>query len=154
MSLWQKRAVLSAVIWGLVAGGFVVCFFAGDGPSGFIEGNARRNIGGGFLAVGIGAHLIISFFTRRLRKGGSVVVDERDEMIRRKASEAAFNVLAVFVFLVCIALHDAFDNEGGVPAGWLWFLAYSSFILAYLCQAVGAVIFYYWAGSSEQGGQG
>ena len=152
MTLWHKRAVISTLIWAGVAIGFVICFFAGDGPNGFIEGNARRNIGGGLLAAGIAAHLILSFLTRKLHKGKSVVVDERDQTIRRRSSESAFNILAVFVFLSCIALHDAFQEQAGVPAGWLWFLAYSTFILAYLSQSLAAVILYCSSNSLQQKG--
>lgn len=153
MTLWHKRAVLSALIWGVVACGFAFCFFSGDGPNGFIEGNARRNIGAAFLAAGIVLHFTLLFFTRRPRKAEHVVVDERDQVIRRRASELAFNVLAIFVFLSCIALHDAFKEQPGVPIGWLWFLAYSSFILAYLSQAVAALILYCSSNPSPQGEQ-
>ena len=154
MTLWQKRALISAVIWAVVAGGFAICFFSGDGANGFIEGNNRRNVGGGFLAAGIILHFILVFLTRRVRKAKHVVVDERDQIIRRRASESAFNVLAIFVFLSCIALHDAFQSQAGVPIGWLWFLAYASFILAYLSQAVASLIFYCRSNSLQQGESG
>ena len=153
MTLWQKRALLSTIIWTAVALGFVICFFSGDGPNGFIEGNARRNFAGGFLAAGIMAHLILSFFTRKLQKGKSVTVDERDHIIRRHSSESAFNILAIFVFLSCIALHDAFKEQPGVPIAWLWFLAYSSFILAYLAQSLAATILYCSSNPSQKGEQ-
>lgn len=153
MTLWHKRAVISALIWGVVACGFAFCFFAGDGPNGFIEGNARRNIAGGFLAAGLVLHFCLLFLTRSSRKAEHVVVDERDRVIRRRASEWAFNVLAIFVFLSCIALHDAFKEKQGVPIGWLWFLAYSSLILAYLSQAVAALILYCSSNPFQQGEQ-
>jgi putative transcriptional regulator len=82
-----------------------------------------------------------------------IAIDERDQTIRRRASEWAFNVLAIFVFLSCIALHDAFRQEQGVPIGWLWFLAYSSFILAYLSQSLAATILYCSSNQSQKGEQ-
>jgi uncharacterized membrane protein len=151
MTLWQKRALVSTLIWSAVAIGFAICFFSGDGPNDFIEGNTRRNFGGGLLAVGIALHLCLSFLTRRSSKSKHITVDERDQTIRRRSSESAFNVLAVFVFLSCIALHDAFREKQGVPIGWLWFLAYSSFILAYLSQSLAATILYCSSNSSPQG---
>ncbi|UCF04726.1 MAG: DUF2178 domain-containing protein [bacterium] len=142
MTLWQKRALLSALIWGIVAAGFLVCFLSGYGPSAFIEGNPRRNIGAAFLAAGILSYTLLLYFTKKRRKARPVLVDERDQTLSRKASEGAFFVLALFVFLFSIALHDAFRDKGSVPIGWLWSLAYSSWILAYLSQAVIALIFY------------
>ena len=151
MTLWQKRALLSTLIWSAVALGLAICFFSGDGPNGFIEGNTRRNIGGTLLAVGIVLHLCLSFLTRRSSKSKHITVDERDQTIRRRSSESAFNILAIFIFLSCIALHDAFKEQPGVPIGWLWFLAYSSFILAYLAQSLAATILYYSSNPSQQG---
>ena len=152
MTLWHKRAVISSVIWGVVAFCFVICFFSADGPNGFIEGNNRRNLAGAILPVGIVSHFILLFLTRSSRKDEHILIDERDQIIRRRASESAFNVIAIFVFIACIVLHDAFNSTEGVPVGWLWFLAYSTFILAYLAQAVGAMILYCCSVPLKQGG--
>jgi hypothetical protein len=149
MTLWRKRALAGSIIWSVVAAGFVISFLSGDGPSGFIKGNARRNIGAGFLAAGIAAHFIVRHLTRRPRKSERVLVDERDESIMRRASEWAFFILALFVFLFSIGLHDAFRSQGSVPIGWLWFLAYSSWILAHCSQSVAALILYH--GKSGRG---
>jgi uncharacterized membrane protein len=142
MTLWRKRALISALIWGAVATGFTASVLYGEGPNAYVEGSLQRNVGAGFLAAGIFGQLILSLFTRRKQRANRVTVDERDERISQRSSEVGFIAVAIGVFLAAIALHDFFRESGCVPVGWLWILAYSSWIVGYFAQAVSALILY------------
>lgn len=139
MSMWQRRAVIWMVIWAVATVGFLVAGFVGKGPAGLAQDTPRRDLAAGFVAGGIVLSMAVRFVTRR-RAG--VTVDERDEAINGKSSEIALGLTAAGVFVGCIALNEAYHAAGAVPVNWVWFLAFSSMVVAHLAQAVGAVILY------------
>ena len=152
MTAWQKRALAGGIIWTVVAAGFLVCVFAGDGPAAFTEGTAARNIAAGFVAAGIFSHLVLRYLTRSRAGSRSLQIDERDIRISQRSSEGAFAALAIFVFISCIALHDKYQDAGSVPAGWLWILAYASWILGYLSLSITSLVMYYRSGGGHAEG--
>ena len=142
MSLWHKRAVILAAIWIAVSTGFLAVSLSGEGPKALREDSAKRDLAAVFVGAGILASMTIHFLTRRRRKAGVALVDERDETIRRKSAEIAFGVTTVGVFLFCIVLNDVFGEAGAVPVDWLWFVAWSTMAAAHLGQALAAVVMY------------
>jgi uncharacterized membrane protein len=152
MTTWHKRALISCVIWAVVAAGFTICVLLSDGPGVFTEGTPERNIAAGFVAAGIFSHLVLRYITRQRAGSTGIQIDERDVLISQRSSEGAFAVLAIFVFLSCIVLHDRFQGAGSVPVGWLWILAYASWILGYLSLAVTALVLYTRSGGGHAEG--
>ena len=151
MTLWLKRAVVSSASWMTVAVIYLFAAFAGDGPAGLEKGEGRRNLIAVCLGVGIVSHLALFHLTRERKDSERVLVDERDREVRRQASHVAFIVTAVAVFLGCIVLDDRFQASGCVPVGWVWFLGYGGWILAYLAEALATVVCY---GRADTRGEG
>ena len=142
MSLWQKSAVIMAVVWILVSAGFLAASLSGQGPTDLAKDSAKRDVAAVFVGAGILANFIVRYLTRRRKDAAVAQVDERDELIQRKSSGIALGSTTVGVFLFCIILNDTFDEVGAVPANWLWFVAWSTMAASYLGQALTAVVLY------------
>ena len=142
MALWHKRVLIQALIWSVAAAGFLSFSFAGDGPAWLIKHSPRRNAAAGFVGGALALHMTVRYFTRNRKDAPEPLVDERDEEINRKSSEIALGLTVAGVFLGAVALNDAFAEPGAVPAGWLWFLAWSTMLLSHLSQALTAVVMY------------
>lgn len=139
LSQTRQRAWLITGIWSLAGVGFFLTFFMGGGPGTFPEDSARHLLGAVFMAFGFGGHGLAWWLTRR-RKGGPLLTDERDFQVSARASQATLVVVLVVIFSFAIGLWVAFEDEGSVPAGWMWFLAYGEVILAYVTSGVAALI--------------
>ena len=147
MSLWHKRTLGQAAIWLVGAAGFLLAGLGGDGPAALVEDSTARRTAALFVGGALLASLALRYVTRRR----GALVDERDEMIRRRSSEIALGLTAGGVFLACIALHDHFAAAGAVPVAWLWFTAWATMAASHLGQAVVALILYSGAGGRGQG---
>lgn len=111
----------------------------------------RRVVGAIFLAIGIFGTPALLYLTRKTVIDGRVVADERDEQVARRATQAGLVCVLVYVFLTCIALWDRYQPEGAVPAGWMWVLAYSTLILAYIAPAAASLFLHLGIGSHAEG---
>jgi uncharacterized membrane protein len=130
MTQLKKRALYTIAIWGALMLPFVILFFAGGGPERYLDERWRRVLVGGTIAAAFLLYAVMLYFTRK--RPGEIASDERDIAIRGKANEIAFTVVLLYVFLVSIALFEHYRPGGSVPAGWMWFLAYSTVFSAYV----------------------
>jgi hypothetical protein len=149
MTQARKRAVWSLLVWGGAAAVFVAAFVTGGGPAEYVEDRTRILLGAAALGVAFVAHFVMLWKTRTREDDRPVLSDERDERIARRANGIALVVSLVYVFLLCIVLYEAHHDSRLVPVGWMWFLAYSSAMMAYLSQAVATL-----ALDSAMGGHG
>jgi len=127
------------LIWCLAGLGFILTFFTGGGPGTFPEDSGRHLLGAVFMALGFGGHGLAWWLTRQ-RKGDPPLTDERDFQVAARASQATLVVVLMVIFGFLIGLWVAFENEGSVPAGWMWFLAYGEAVLAYVTSGVATLI--------------
>jgi hypothetical protein len=148
MSRTRLRAWLTAGIWSIAAAGLVGSFFLGSGPEGFAADSLRHLTAAGAVAFGFFGYWLVLWVTRR-RKGAPPAEDERDLLVTSRANQTALVVVLVWVFAVAIGLWVAYEAAGQVPAGWLWFLAYGSVVVATVTSAVGTLV---WDG--RLGGRG
>jgi hypothetical protein len=74
------------------------------------------------------------------RRDGAVAVDERDDQVVARASQATLVVVLMAVFLLSVGLWEAYRAEGAVPVGWLWFLAYGVIIVTFVVHAVATLV--------------
>lgn len=149
MSVMQKKAMFSTIIWSIITVVFVLLFVSGDGPDSFVKGKQRRNIAAGFVGAGIVLHLILARVFRKTKSGQQVLVDERDENIAGKASVGSSYFIAVFVFAFCIIVEEKFMDAGSVPVSWIWFLAYMVMIFTYFIPAAASLIIYFMNSTNE-----
>jgi hypothetical protein len=136
----KKRAILTLTIWSVVLIALIVIFFSRGGPSTYIHDTVKKGTIGAFFAAGYIAYGLMMFLTRVKSGGASVVRDERDERIGRRASLVALMAVLVFVFFTCISLYEHYHDEGLVPVGWMWFLGYASVFVAYISSSVAVLV--------------
>jgi hypothetical protein len=128
------------MIWGIVLILIVAVFFSRGGPSTYVHDRLKRNTVGVFFAAGYISFGLMRFLTRVKSGGAHVVRDERDERIDRRANFAALFVALCFVFFTCIGLYEHYHDDGLVPVGWMWFLAYASVFLSYISGSVATLV--------------
>ena len=139
MSQTRRRAWLAAVIWSLAGVGFLASTFSGGGPAELAQDSLRHLAGAGAIGFGFLGYWLVLLFTRQ-RKGKPPVSDERDAQIVARANQATLVVVLVGIFTLTLGLWLAYETEGSVPVGWMWFLAYGSVILASLTSPVATLI--------------
>jgi len=135
----RKRAWLAAVLWTLAGIGFGVTFFWGGGPETLPEDSLRHLAGAGALAFGFLGYWITLWVTRQ-KPGGPLLADERDHQVVARANQATLVIVLLGIFVFTIGLWTAYEDVGGVPVGWMWFLAYGSVILASVTSALSTLI--------------
>ena len=89
-----------------------------------------RALTAAIILPGYVLNLGVLWWSRRGRRTGEL--DERDEIIARRASEATLTILAVLVLAGSIALFETHAEVGTVPVGWLYFMAYGT--MARICK--------------------
>lgn len=132
MTQQKKRAFLTLVIWGIVAFAFAAFFFLRGGPDTFYEEDERVVLNAGFILAGWISYGLMLYFTRAKPGSQHVLRDERDETIGARANATALVIVLMYVFLVCIIIKEVYGARGGVPLGWMWFLAYSSVFVGFV----------------------
>ncbi len=130
----------TVAIWTAVAAGFLATFFFSGGVETFADDSIRIAAGAIFLACGVFGTPIMLYLTRAQPGAEHLVCDERDDRLARKANLIGLTTVALYVFLVCIGLWEAYREPGAVPVGWMWFLAYSTMIFVYLSTAISTLI--------------
>lgn len=138
MTQLKKRAIWSLLIWSLVFIGLCIVFFSQGGAKTFLDGEHRVTLTRSFITAGFFFYFLLLFLTRKGIGGKPVIKDERDDMIEKYAMTAAFYVLLVYIFLICLFLYWYYKLNLitlEMPVGWMWFLGVSSFCLGYICHA-------------------
>jgi uncharacterized membrane protein len=119
------RATWKVIIWSVVLAAFVVLFFGGGGPRGFAHDKGRIVAVAVLFGAGYITLFIMMGLTGRKSERG-LKRDERDERLESRAAGITLTVVLVYVYFLGIALWIVFQDSGYVPAGWMWFLAYST----------------------------
>ena len=142
MTTLQKQAFVKLIVCASVLAVVSVIFFASGGAETFAHDKSRILLMSVFLGIGFAAIFGVLFLDRGKRRKGAVLYDERDERIVRLANGSAFMALAVYVFVASIALWVFHQERGTVPAGWMWFLAYTSVFLGVVFHSAMTLILY------------
>ncbi len=136
-----RRAAWKVGIWSVVLAVFIVMFFGGGGPGGFAHDKGRIVAVAILFIAGYVSFFIMMSLTRTRKGEQGLSRDERDDRLESKAGGATLTFTLVYVYALSIALWAYFQKSGQVPAGWLWFLAYSSVFLAMLTHGIFTLLF-------------
>ena len=140
MTQTKIRARFGLGIWGLVAAAFGLVFFLGGGAASYADDSIRMLVAAVILAAGFIGYVSMLYLTREKTNNKTLIRDERDLEIARKANEIALVAVLVFVYAVCIALFLGYETAGSLPVGWMWFLAYATGCFGLLAQAVATLV--------------
>ncbi|HCJ11192.1 MAG TPA: hypothetical protein DHW14_08550 [Clostridiales bacterium] len=136
----QRRALCTLVIWGIVALVFVALFLWGDGPSTWALYDDWRPKAAALVLLAGFIAFWMTLHATRCRQGGQ---DERDALIQGKACAIALVAVMAYVFFASIGLYVRYESQSTVPAGWLWFLAYTTFLLGWIVGSAASLYYYH-----------
>jgi len=139
MSIARRNAIAAAIIWALILGGLITAVIK-PGAANFTapEQQIWRILTAIIILPGFLLNAYLGWRSRRgLREGE---LDERDEAIARRASEATLIVVAILVYLTAIILYETHLPSGTVPTGWMYLLAYGTAALISLVHALATLI--------------
>jgi hypothetical protein len=129
------RAKWKVIIWSVILAAFVVIFFGGGGPDGFASDRGRIVTVAILFGAGYGIFFFMMGATRSGKKGG-LARDERDERLESRAGGISLGIILAYVYILSIALWAYFQDGGSVPAGWMWFLGYSTVFLGMIAHGI------------------
>lgn len=132
MTQSNKRAIWSLCIWGPIALAFVVLFFIVGKPATYTDTRIVRILISAIFGLGFLSYALMLFQTRLKPGQESYASDERDEMISMQGANAGMIVVMVYVYVLAMGLFLNYEEVGSVPVGWMWFLAYSTMLMAFL----------------------
>lgn len=138
----QKRSIFDFIISAVFLTGLTALFFSGGGAETYVQDTTRKILVAVLLGLGYLLLFLVLFLVKLKSKDRTILMDERDERIARQAMGIAFTVFAIYVFLMCIGLYEAYNTSEVMPVGWMWFLAYSSGFIAILSRAAATLILY------------
>jgi len=142
MSLARKHSIVLCSIWFAILVSFCVVFFS-TGIDSFSDVERK----GGRLSVAtiiLPGYLISFLLFHRARKGRKKgEMDERDQVIERKASEVSLIIILLIVYASSTGLYESYREAGAVPVGWMYFMAYGSIaFISFLQPAISLIIDY------------
>jgi len=142
MSLARKQALISGSLWLAITVAFFVLFFR-VGPEAFTsaEHAGVRHLTVAIIMLGYLVSFVLMARARRGQQRGEL--DERDKAVELKAAMVTLTVMVVGFYLATIGLYSLHSETGAVPAGWLYFLAYTSVTLVSLVYPVATLIIDY-----------
>jgi len=117
MNKAQIRSIYSLAIWGIVA--LVICggFFLWGGPEGFAGDSLRILITATGFGLGYLGYILMLKLTRKKSSATTMLQDERDHEIARRANGTALVSVLVFIFVLSMVLFNRFQGLGVLPVG-------------------------------------
>ena len=139
MSYARRNAIIATIIWTLILGGLIASVL-GPGISLFTAPaqGIWRLLAAVIILPGFLLNAWLGWRSKRGRQLGEL--DERDDAIARRASEATLIVVAVLIYVTSIILYETYHDSGAVPTGWLYLLAYGTVVMVSLVHAVATLV--------------
>ena len=137
MSVSYKKSLFTTIMFGLFFF-FITTYFIIIGPDAFLENRIHFVVNAIVIAVTMISFVVMLLLTNRSKS----IVDERDKNIQIKASSAGLMLTSMYVFILSIVLFGIYRNAGFINVTWMWFIAYSTFALAYFITSLLNVYFY------------
>lgn len=142
MTQLKKRAIWTLLIWSIALAAMLVVFFSGGGPDAFLEGDQKVTQTRVAITAGFLLYFIMMALTR-MRTKGAIILDERDELISRRAYAIGFHSVLYYTFLFGTFLYWLYkihQNVVSMPVGWAWILATSSMCVGFISNAAAILI--------------
>ena len=139
MNLEYKRSVLSSIIWFISLILLILIVFLVGSVTDFPSDKGRVVMSA--IVIGVSYLFQFSMILITKRRNREVPRDERDIRIGYKGNSIAFILVLAYAFAMSIFLYEKYKLSG-VPAGYLYFLAYSLVCMAFLSSSILSVILY------------
>jgi hypothetical protein len=135
------RVILAQVIiWSIVAIMMVAVFAQPGTMVNWGDDKLKTLLLAILVFLGYGSDLSFRFYARSKRWGYKQ--DERDININIKAVNIGMIALILYVYVFSIMLYARYETAGLLPVGWMWFLGYSSIVLANISIRLASLLLY------------
>lgn len=145
MTQLKKRAIWGLLIWGVALITAYVIFFLKGGPQTFLNNDARADLTRAVFTVGFISYFLMLILTRIKSDRKTLMKDERDELISKRAYFTGFYSLMIYVFLLCLALYAYYKvylNGVDMPVGWVWLLGITTYFMGFVSHAIATLVLY------------
>ncbi len=142
MTTTQKRAMWSLII-GLALSIALLILFIIKGVSTFHEDLGMRIA---VYALQIGAlatPLFVTFIVGRRLTQARFIIDERDRIIEKKAVSVQWVAVIISLVVWCIALTEAYGDDGAIPIAFPYIILFSCLIVSSLARSIGILLGYW-----------
>jgi len=144
MNRWQKIAWFTLVVIGLA----LVLSLAAVSVAYFGLGLPMRAAAGGFGFIGIMGFIGLTPVLFKKEKG-KVEIDERDLLIQKKASLAAYSIFWVLFVLAAMVPWFIIGPKGTITVRYLPWMVFGGMFVVMLVQAIVTLKEYGWIGKGE-----
>ena len=145
MTQLKKRAIWGLLIWGAALVAAYVIFFLGGGPQTFLDNDTRVELTRVVFTLGFISYFLLLLLTRIKSDRKTLIKDERDELISKRAFSTGFYSLMIYVFFLCLALYVYYKvhlNGVGMPVGWVWLLGITTYFMGFVSHAIATLVLY------------
>ena len=139
MSYARKNAIIATIVWTVILGGLIAVVL-GPGVEQFTdpERSLWRALTAAIILPGFLFNIWLGWRSKQGKKAGQL--DERDDAVARRASEATLIVVTAVIYLTSIILYETHLDSGTVPTGWLYLIAYGTMALVSLVHAAATLV--------------
>jgi len=145
MTQLKKRAIWGLLIWGVALVAAYVIFFLGGGPQTFLDNDTRVELTRVVFTLGFISYFLLLILTRIKSDRKTLIKDERDELISKRAFSTGFYSLMIYVFFLCLALYTYYKvylNNVDMPVGWVWLLGITTYFMGFVSHAIATLVLY------------
>lgn len=145
MTQLKKRAIWGLLIWGVALIAAYVIFFLKGGPQTFLNNDTRVDFTRAVFTVGFISYFLMLILTRIKSDRKTLMKDERDELISKRAYSTGFYSLMSYVFFLCLALYAYYKvhlNGVDMPVGWVWLLGITTYFMGFVSHAIATLVLY------------
>jgi len=145
MTQLKKRAIWGLLIWGVALVAAYVIFFLGGGPQTFLDNDTRIELTRVVFTLGFISYFLLLILTRIKSDRKTLIKDERDELISKRAFSTGFYSLMIYVFFICLALYAYYKvhlNNVDMPVGWVWLLGITTYFMGFVSHAIATLVLY------------
>jgi len=145
MTQLKKRAIWGLLIWGVALVAAYVIFFLGGGPQTFLDNDTRVELTRVVFTLGFISYFLLLILTRIKSDRKTLMKDERDELISKRAFSTGFYSLMIYVFSLCLALYAYYKvylSNVDMPVGWVWLLGITTYFMGFVSHAIATLVLY------------
>jgi len=145
MTQLKKRVIWGLLIWGVALVAAYVIFFLGGGPQTFLDNDTRVELTRVVFTFGFISYFLLLILTRIKSDRKTLIKDERDELISKRAFSTGFYSLMIYVFFLCLALYAYYKvhlNGVDMPVGWVWLLGITTYFMGFVSHAIATLVLY------------
>jgi len=145
MTQLKKRAIWGLLIWGVALITAYIIFFLGGGPQTFLDNDTRVDLTRAVFTFGFISYFLMLILTRIKSDRKTLMKDERDELISKRAFSTGFYSLMIYVFSLCLALYvyyKVYLSNVDMPVGWVWLLGITTYFMGFVSHAIATLVLY------------